>query len=384
MKILMVHNEYGKYSGEEAAVQNLEKILNGLGHQVIVFRRRSSELSGLSGKIKGFLCGFYNPFSIREFRRILDGEKPDIVHVHNLYPLISPAILPEAARRGIPIVMTVHNYRLLCPSGLLFRDGRPCSLCLDGREWHCLLKNCERSYFKSLGYFLRNRWVRKKRYYLDHVSKYLALSEFQRRILIGGGLPPERIEVLPNALDAPEEDAPEESHEGKYVGFVGRLSAEKGIDLLLESAARLPDIPFHIAGSGAEAWRRSAGANVVFRGYLSGEELTRFWQECRFIVLPSRCYEGFPMVLLSAMYYRKPAVVPDIGGLPELVEDGRNGLLFEFGDAKSLADAVRRLWDAPETALEMGRRGFQLFTEKYTAEHVGNTLNNIYRQLLHQ
>lgn len=154
MKILLVHNNYGKYSGEEAVVDKMTEMLQARGID-IAFYRQTSEGSRetLGGKIKGFLCGIYSPEGIRGMREALRRERPDVVNVHNLYPFISPAALQECRKAGVPVVMTVHNFRLVCPTGLFMRNGAPCEICLErGNEWSCLRHNCEHSLLKSAGY----------------------------------------------------------------------------------------------------------------------------------------------------------------------------------------------------------------------------------------
>lgn len=162
MKILIVHNNYGKYSGEEAVVDKMAAMLQEHGHQVGFYRMTSEgSRESLSGKIKGFLSGIYSPAGVKGMREAIEREKPDIINVHNLYPFISPAALFECRKAGIPVVMTVHNFRLICPTGLFMRDGGPCELCLQkGNEWSCIRYNCEHSLFKSTGYTLRNAYAR--------------------------------------------------------------------------------------------------------------------------------------------------------------------------------------------------------------------------------
>ena len=371
-----------KYSGEEAAVDSLADMLRHSGQQVVLFRRSSAELRGFGGKIKAFFCGFYNPSAVKDFSRVLREEKPDIVHVHNLYPLISPAVLKVASTHNIPVVMTLHNYRLCCPNGLAFRGGSPCSQCLDHGEWSCVRNNCLGDRLKSVGYALRNWWARYKRYYLDYVSCFLALSEFQKNKLAAVGIPAEKIKILPNALSGDAEGLAPARKTGDYVAFAGRLSEEKGIDLLLNAAEKLPSVSFHLAGNGYEQWSADAPQNVVFCGHLSGDDFSLFWQNCRFLVLPSKCYEGFPTTLLQAMYYGKPAIVPDIGGLPEIIRDGINGRLFKFGDSDSLASAINELWSSPDKVQKMGEEGLQLLSKYYTAEEVSSKLLSYYEDVI--
>ena len=180
MKILLVHNNYGKYSGEEAVVDKMASMFREHGHEVCFYRlttERSRE--SLSGKIKGFLCGIYSPSGVKGLREILEREKPDVVNVHNLYPFISPAALFECKKAKVPVVMTVHNFRLICPTGLFMRNGKPCEVCLKKRnEWSCIRYNCEHSYLKSVGYTLRNVYARWTGAYKDNVNTFACITEF--------------------------------------------------------------------------------------------------------------------------------------------------------------------------------------------------------------
>lgn len=247
MKILVVHNSYGKFSGEETVVAGQKKLLADNDHGVVCFERSSAEIREIRiGKLRAFLSGIYSVSSRRQILWLLALNEPNIVHIHNLFPLISPAILPDCNKAGVPVVMTVHNYRLICPNGLFMTDGKVCEKCRRGREYNCLLNNCEGTLFKSLGYSLRNWFARKKRYFLDNVSMYACLTEFQKRKLIEEGFEEDRIAVVPNMVD--RDALSQTDNLGEYVGFVGRVSPEKGVDTLVEASENLLDIQFKAAG----------------------------------------------------------------------------------------------------------------------------------------
>ena len=204
MKICLVHNEYGKFSGEEAVVAQQRDLLKGRGHDVRMFTRSSADISDtLSGKAHAFFSGIYSRSSRKIFCRELESFTPDLIHIHNLFPLISPSILPECRTTGIPVVMTLHNFRLICPNALLFSHHEICRKCLGGREWHCVLRNCEGSLSKSLGYALRTAVSRQFRWFFDNVDVFICLTEFQRQIYISQGFPPDRCVVIPNFISLP-------------------------------------------------------------------------------------------------------------------------------------------------------------------------------------
>lgn len=370
MKILLVHNDYGKYSGEEAVVDKMAAMLGGLGHEVAQLRMTTAGArESLSGKIRGFVSGVYCPSGVKAMREALRREKPDVVNVHNLYPFISPAALRECKKAGVPVIMTVHNFRLICPTGLFMRDNRPCELCLEkGNEWGCVRYNCEHSILKSVGYAARNAVARLRRHYIDCVDLFASITDFQRRKLIAAGFPAEIITVIPNSIDAGEEP---ESSKGGYVAFSGRISGEKGVDLIIEAARRNPEIPFRLAGAVRDkALVEKLPGNVRLMGHLNGEEFERFNAEARFFVMASRCYEGFPMAILEAARYGKPTIAPDHGGFSEIIGKGPEaiGVLFTPNDADALSDAIARLWSTPAESSRLGSAAYRKLRDQYSTD----------------
>lgn len=357
MKVLLVHNDYGKYSGEEAVVDKMAAVFAGLGYDVAQLRMTTAGArESITGKIRGFVSGIYCPSGVEAMRKALQREKPDVVNVHNLYPFISPAALRECKKAGVPVVMTIHNYRLICPTGLFMRDRGPCELCLErGNEWGCIKYNCENSLLKSVGYAVRNAVARLRRHYLDCVDVFACITDFQRRKLIQAGFPSDKIIVIPNSVDVI--DNYKSQGEGTYVAFCGRLSREKGVDLIIEAARRNTHIPFRLAGASRDKELiANLPPNVELAGYLSGHALSDFYAGARFFVMASRCYEGFAMAILEAAAYSKPMIAPDHGGFSEIIGHGSDaiGVLTTPGNADSLSDAVRNLWDNPQESTRLG------------------------------
>jgi glycosyltransferase involved in cell wall biosynthesis len=366
MKILLVHNEYGKFSGEEAVVENLSQLLNENGHEVAHFRRSSAEIPQMFlGNVRAFFNGIYSLSSRSNMSRYLRNHKPDIVHVHNVFPLISPSVLGPCRQAGIPVLMTVHNYRLACPSGLHMAANQVCEKCRDGREYWCLLNNCEAHLFKSLGYALRNYVARKLRLFKRNVTIYACITQFQKQRLIAEGFSEQRLAVLPNFTG--KVDANGANVLGSYVGFIGRVSSEKGVDTLMRAAEILPDISFKAAGAYEkmpDLPKRAVG-NFEFLGAISRVNVGRFYSHSRLVVVPSIWFEGFPNVIVEAMMYGKPVIASRIGGIPEIVADDAEILLFEPGEADDLAEKIRYLWDRPQLCRKIG----QTFREKAVREY---------------
>lgn len=388
MKVLIAHNEYGRRSGEEAVVETMAEIFNRLGMDVVRLTRSTAGVrDSFRGKVSVLLSGLWCPPGVKGMREALRRERPDMVNVHNLYPFISPAALRECRREGVPVVMTVHNFRLVCPTGLFMRGGAPCEECLRrGDEWGCLRHNCEGSLAKSAAYAARNWVARVKRHYIDCVDLFACITDFQRRKLAEAGFPEDKLTVIPNSIALPEgecEVAPA-PQSGGYVGFVGRLSKEKGIDLIIEAARRNPDIKFRLAGS-EDTELGELPANVELAGFLRGGELDEFYRKSRFMVMASRWYEGFPMSILEASAMGRCVVAPDHGGFTEIVSqpggDGRIGLLFEPGNADALSRALRRLWDAPEEARRLGAAARRTVERKYSTTAVAQQWRGLAEKL---
>lgn len=371
MKVLLVHNDYGKYSGEEAVVDKMAAVFAGLGYDVAQLRMTTAGArESITGKIRGFVSGIYCPSGVEAMRKALQREKPDVVNVHNLYPFISPAALRECKKAGVPVVMTIHNYRLICPTGLFMRDGGPCELCLErGNEWGCIKYNCENSLLKSVGYAVRNAVARLRRHYLDCVDVFACITDFQRRKLIQAGFPSDKIIVIPNSVDVI--DNYKSQGEGTYVAFCGRLSREKGVDLIIEAARRNTHIPFRLAGASRDKELiANLPPNVELTGYLSGHALSDFYAGARFFVMASRCYEGFAMAILEAAAYSKPMIAPDHGGFSEIIGHGKDavGLLTTPGNADALSEAVRKLWDNPQESIRLGLLANQKLKNNYSTD----------------
>lgn len=383
MRICLIHNEYGKLSGEEIVVNRTIELLRENGHDVTYFQRSSAEIPEMQlGMARAFFSAIHSPSSKRAVRRLLGKKRPDIVHIHNLFPLISPSILPECKRAGVPVVMTAHNYRLVCPNGLHMVRGQVCEKCCGGHEYWCVLQNCEGSLFKSIGYAFRNWFARKKRFFLDNVTMYATLTQFQRQRLTAEGFPADRITVIPNM--AGTKDKEQDARHGNHVGFIGRVSPEKGIQTLMDAAIKCTDISFKVAGS----YKRmphilsKATSNFDFVGHLLQEKLNEFYKSIRMVVLPATCFEGFPIVFAEAMLYGKPVICSRIGGLPEIVEDGKTGLLFEPGNAEDLASKIRYLWDRPDLCHKMGQEGRKKALREYSPEKYYERLMDIYRKAI--
>lgn len=384
MHVLIAHNDYGKFSGEEHAVQNIAGILTSHGHEVSWLRASSAVIGdSVSQRVKAFLSGIYSVGARRRMEKLLDQTPYDLIQVQNLYPFLSPSVLKPCRSRGIPVVMRCPNYRLFCPNGLHWWHGQVCERCLGGREWQCVVQNCLDSRFKSAGYALRNVFARVTGMILDNVSIFVVLSQFQKQRFVDAGIPSERIEILPNIT--PKTDGTNaSSHDGEAISFVGRVSPEKGILTFIDAARKLPQHRFIVAGStdGMPEVTKLAPGNVEFKGFLRGKELDEVFYQSRLLVCPSICFEGFPNSLAQAMAFGKAVIASRIGVLPEIVEDGKTGLLFDPGNGEELAAKIDLLYNSPETCKEMGKAGWEKARTEYSEEMFYPRFMMIYEKAL--
>lgn len=356
MRVVNVHNRHANPGGSEVVFEAITRLLRSRGDEVIVVDRDNAALSGLAGKLAAFGSMVYSPSAKREMARLLRAERPDVVHVHNIYPQLSPSILDACREEGVPVAMSVHDYKLTCPTAQHLRDGKPCEKCLGGHEQWCAIHNCRGNRAMSVAYAIRNAAARVSGKVHDGVDAFLCCSNFIANQLIRGGYPAERVRVLPNFADIA--DSPPRARAGDYVAFVGRVSPEKGIDVLIE-AARSRGVPVKIAGDPSRMPELVAGApsNVEFVGQVSRDRLPAFLAGARMLAVPSVWYEVFGLVCAEAMAQRLPVVASRIGGLPEVVDDGVTGLCVPPGDPDALACAMEELWNDPSRAAVMGEAG---------------------------
>lgn len=383
MKIILIHNKYGFPAGEEALVNSVRRLLEEKGHRVIPFFRSSEEIYEMTfGRIRAFFSGIYSWSSRKTIRRILRHHKPDVAFVHNTFPLISPSVFAECRQAGVPVVMSVNNYRLICPNGLFLTKGHICEKCAGGKEYWCVLHNCESSIFKSIGYATRNAIARRLRLFADNIAIYAPMTEFQRQKLIAEGFPASRIVVIPNMTW--NANASEDHELGSYVLHVGRVSQEKGVSSLFAAARKFPNISFKVTGDYKRMQHLLAEApsNLDLLGYVDEQRLNELYVHSRFVVMCSICYEGFPTVLLEAMLYSKPVVCSRIGGLPEIVDDQVTGLLFEPGNIEDLREKISYLWERPELCRKMGQAGREKALREYSPEKYYQRLMAVYKKAI--
>lgn len=383
--VLAVHNEYRRPGGEDEVFAEETALLEAHGHRVVRYRAHNGRASEMG---RGELARdtFWNPTAYRELRAVIRRERPRLVHFHNTFPLVSPAGYYAASAEGVPVVQTLHNYRLLCPNGLLFRDGSPCEECLGKPvPWPGVVHGCYRESVAATGLVAAmlsahraiGTWKR-------GVSEYVAPSAFARRKFVEGGLPADRITVKPNFVGR---DPGAGSGAGGYALYVGRLSAEKGVETLLSAwgSARVGLMPLKVVGDGplAGTVARAAGENtlVEWLGHKAPGEVRSLMKRAAVLVVPSECYETFGRVVAESFAAGTPVVVADVGAAAELVEHGRTGLRFRPGDPRDLARLIRRVSARPAGLAPMRRAARAEFEEKYTAGRNYRLLREVYEKV---
>jgi len=369
-------------SGEEHALQAIANLLEANGHQVSWFLRSSSDIGGNLRKASAFLSGFHSPKSVSELRLFLKDRSFDAAIVQNLYPLLSPSIVRVFKEFNIPVIMRCPNYRLFCPGGLHLSHNEICERCLGGREYWCVLRNCENNIFKSFGYAARNAVARISHRIMDNVDIFVVLSQFQQHRFIKEGVHPEQIQVLPNIT--PQTKVPLNNAPDTTVSFVGRISPEKGIEDFVKAASHLPEISFRVAGNHAHMpdLVSNAPKNIRWMGFLNGKRLDDFYLKSRILVFPSRWFEGFPNVITSAMAVGKPVIAASLGAVPEIVEHERTGLLFTPGKLSELIAAIKRLYANPDMCIKLGQAGRLKAETSYGHEVVYKKLATIIQKAI--
>jgi len=403
MRIVFANKFYYLKGGAERYLFELAALLGRHGHEVVPFAMRdkrnlpsdwrryfvspvqTEKVSFSPGGLKTAGRILYSFEARGKFSALLDKAKPDLVHVHNIYHQLSPSILSEARQRALPVVMSVHDYKLIAPNYSLFHDGQICEATKPDRFWNAVGHRCVKGSRAASALAAAEMWLQRRLgLYGRNIGAYIAPSRFVQALLAEYGLDAAKVRFLPHFIDAA---AWTPRYEGEYALFVGRLSPEKGASVLIRAAARAKDVPVRIVGSGPEeaalvALARKYGAtNVTFAGFKTGADLSAEYAGARFVVAPSVWYEVFGLIALEAYAAGKPVVASQIGGLAELVRDGETGILTGAGDADELAKVMSELWQQQRECAEMGRAGRAWVESDFSPERHYQGLMDIYRSV---
>lgn len=378
MRIVFTHNVYQQRGGEDSVVDDEVQLLRANGHEVELYRRDNHDLASM-GKLAAVRDTLWSMRTQQEVKAVLKRFRPDIIHTHNTFPLISPSIYWTAAKCHVPVVQTLHNFRLLCPQAMLLREGKVCEDCVGKLPWRGVARRCYRGSLPQSA-ALASMLVLHHGLgtYAGKVTRYIALNDFCREVFVRGGLPAKRLSVKPNFVADPGLGT------AARAGFlyVGRLSAEKGIATLADALAAAPSQQCEVIGTGPEERVIGKLPNVKMAGWQQGDYVAERMKNSLALVLPSLCYENFPRTLVEAFACSLPVIASRLGAMAALIQDGETGLLFEPGNAKNLAAKLAWAQAHPDAMRGMGEAARREYESKYTPLRNLDMLLAIYREAI--
>jgi len=388
MRVLLVHEYYQQPGGEDAVFAAVGEILRRFGHEVAEYTLDNRQLR-MMPSLAAAARAIWSLPAQRGLSALIASHRPEVAHFHNTFPLISPAAYYSCRRRGVAVVQTLHNYRLLCPEATFYRGGRTCTDCLARAvAWPGVLHGCyRRSRAGTAAVALMLAVHRGLGTYRRQIDRYIALSRFSKALFVRGGLPASKIRVRPNFL---QHDPGIGSDAGGYALYVGRLSEQKGIRGLLAAWRELEDVPLKIVGDGplAAAIRGYARGHpelpLTMLGWRPLQEVMGLLKAARFLLFPSEGLETFGQVIIEAFACGVPIVASGQGIAAELVRDGVTGLCFQRGRKGDLAAKARWLWQHPADARRMGGMARAEYDARYSAEASCRGLLEVYQQAIRQ
>jgi glycosyltransferase involved in cell wall biosynthesis len=385
MRILLVHNFYRQPGGEDTVVYAEKAQLEASGHQVYPYFIYNDSIKSISDKLKTFMNVTYNVKSKSILANIIKTFQPDLMHVHNFFPLLSPSIFDAAQEAGIPSLLTLHNFRILCPTATLYHNGRIQERSLTGASWWTVWQRTYRnSLFGTLAVARMVEYHKKRGTWRTQVDRFIALTPFAQARFVLGGLPVERIVIKPNGAPSPILPAPADEVQPRAgVLFVGRLCEEKGI-LPLVRLWRDLGVTLTVVGDGPlrPHLLAEAGPDVRLLGQLDAAGVQDEMRKAALLILPSLYYEMLPLVLIEALAEGLPVVASRLGAIPDIIEDGITGLLFDPFDPADSVRTVRQALADPERLDAMGRAARAAYQCRYTADANQVALLEIYRDVL--
>jgi glycosyltransferase involved in cell wall biosynthesis len=383
MRILILHNRYREFGGEDAVVDAEIALLRGTGHDVRTLLWANTDLrtNGIGARSIALACSIWNRSAWQSVRDAVRDFRPDAVHVHNTLATASPSVVRAAAVSGVGLVHTLHNFRHLCLNGVLLREQRVCTDCVGRLPWRGVARACYRGSRSASLAVACGETVHRALGTWSHVHRFVALSEHAKQLHIKAGLDARKVIVKPQTLAS---DPGMGEHRGDFALFAGRLSPEKGIRVLLRAWREMrSELQLVIAGDGPDAdWVRSEIGGIPatrMLGRLAQEKVVHLMHDARLLLLPSECFEGFPVTLLEGLATGCPIAASDIGALGEVIRSGENGVLVPPGDPAALARAIQRLNDGPAERERLSQAARATFVERFSPERACRALLSIYR-----
>lgn len=393
MKILAIHNFHrkGSASGDDQVFKAETSLLEQYGHDVIRYTASNDDFdnAGIIGKILTTLGMLWSRKNYKAVQKLIKAEKPDIVHIHTFFPILSPSVLYAAKRMNVPVVATLHDTRFICPCATSLRGTELCNDCGDGNYLRMYKYGCFKgSKMQSLivaGIF---KYHRIRRSFYDQIDRYICLNDNQIKLLEGIGFEKNKIIKKYNFVTDAEANLNAVKIDGlpeRYVVFYGRIGEEKGIRVLMDAWEHL-SIPLVVMGGGPledefRAWAEKH-PNIFFLGYTEHNKCLSIVKGAEFVVFPSIWYEGCSMVEIETMSLGKGLVATDLGFSVEAIKDGYNGCKFRLGDTEGFIKAVAKLWNAPKRCMELGTNARKEYEDNYRPEDNFLQLNKVYKSLV--
>lgn len=387
LNIMIVHNYYKQYGGEDKAVEDQVRMFSDKGHNVLLYSRHNTSIENES-RFKIVKNAYWSKDTVRDVSDTIKKFKPDIAHIHNIYPLISPSIYQVLSAWEVPIVQTVHNYRFVCPNGKMFNKGRICTKCLDrGSYYQCGFNKCYRnSTIQSFWYAnvissAFNTGLFKK------IDKFIVLNDFMKKVMLQKGFDLLKISVIPN-FTFPGSACPSFAKED-YILYLGRLSEEKGIITLLKALQSINCIKLKIAGEGElkeeilQFCTVNNMKNVEILGYLDGIMKDKLISCARAVIAPSEWFEPFGLSVIEGFALGTPAVVSNTGGLRHLVDDYINGIKFQPGNVEDLRHCIEYLFESDKMVSDMPRRAYEAYVARYSPDAYYVNMMEIYKEVIY-
>ncbi|MEK0428193.1 MAG: hypothetical protein RL001_720 [Pseudomonadota bacterium] len=379
MKILVVHNRYHYRGGEDTVVDAEVALLRRHGHRVLLYTRDNRELASMK-KQDAVIGVLWSRQTEADIRHIHKAFGPDLIHAHNTFPIISPSLYAVAHQLNIPVVQTLHNFRLLCPQAMLLRNGDSCEACIGHFPWRAVIHRCYRDSLSQssitaamiLMHRLRGTWR-------TEVARYIVLNQLCRDKFVAGGLPFDKLRIKPNFVEVDQRPDWQQRSGGL---FIGRLSAEKGLHTLAEAVRQLRSVEIDVYGKGPLQRLVENTPGLRYQGFFQSATLQARLRKAAYLVMPSTGVESFGLVAIEAFACGTPVIASRHGGLKEIVVQGNTGLLVPPGDARALAQAIEYAETHPEAMLAMGRAAREVYLERYTPETNYVQMIRIYHEAL--
>lgn len=402
MKILSINKFYWKKGGSETVFFGEKSLLERHGHTVVPFSMQGSrnlpsdyakyfvsesnyEQGGLKNKVKMAMNIIYSFEARRNMKNLLGVYQPDIAHFHIFQHQISPSVFTPLKKKNIPLILTLHDLKPICPSYLSYTKNNVCEKCYGQNFYQCTLNKCTKnSYAKSFINTLE-MYLHYGLGFYQNVDKYIAISQFHRNKMLANGFSEKQISYLPNFIET--KSYPLSFENDGSIFYFGRLSEEKGVSILLKAAKLCPDLKFIIAGTGPSEYELKQEAkslhNVEFVGFQSGQALLDLIAKSLCTILPSKCYENCPMSILESFAMGKPVIGSRIGGIPELIDEGRDGFTFEVGNVQDLVNKIITLKDYTKQQLqELAQYARNKIEQRFSPEQHYERLIQIYGEVL--